>query len=481
MNKMDMANAKPKIVEEQMNKLFEMKSNEILRVSAKCRTGIKPVLDAIVQRIKSPQGSSDKPLRAFVFDSWFDQFRGCYALVVVRDGVLKPGDEIYSVLSGKRHLVQHVGVLRPDPRPVDALYAGQVGFFAANLRNVRDVAVGDTFCRFDDKDKIKAESSFKPLKQVVFAGLFPTDASHYEELRVAVERLCLNDPSVSLEPISSPALGLGFRVGFLGLLHMEVFNQRLEDEYGASSILTAPTVSYLLKIKDNPTIRKRYDNQGEIVVNDPCKFPDLVTDIKEYLEPMAVCTIITPNQYYKNIEELCEKNRGLRLESTMIDDERVMLKYRFPLASIIVNFFGSLKKVSSGYASFDYDTDGYQTTDLVKMNILLNGKAVDEFTIILPRHEARNRGQELCAKLTEEIPRQLYDIHIQAAVNGKVIARDNVRALTKNFVAKLKGNMAKDRLNKLVQRQKEGKERMRLINKVEVPKEAFLNVLKRGF
>lgn len=486
LNKIDLKGAKPDTVKQQILSLFELPPDKCLLVSAKTGFGVDAVLDTIVEEVPAPSGSRDAPLRALIFDSWFIHFRGAIAAVLVKDGSISPGQQITSVNSGRTYEVGEVGIMCPDPTPVRRLYAGQVGYIMANMKTVKEAQIGDTLCEFsqDGSQAVQPLPGFRPVKPMVFAGLFPLEPQEFSNLRGAVEKLALNDPSVTLEPDSSPALGQGWRVGFLGLLHMEVFEQRLDQEYGASVILTAPSVPYKAEIKDNQTIRKRYGGKGEVVIVDPAKFPEH-PDVVRFLEPYVIATIITPQEYLGDMMALCNQRRGKQRDMSAIEGERIMLRYELPLAEIIIDFFDSLKRFSSGYASLDYEVMGYVETDLVRLNILINNRLIDEFSMIVPKSVAKERARSVCEKLATEIPRQQYDVLISACIGtakgmSKPISRQKIKAFRKDFSQKLKGNFGDpSRLGKLLKNQAKGKARMKQIGQVQIPKEAFLNVLKR--
>jgi len=463
-NKIDMANADPERIGKEMHKAFDVEEKDLLLISAKTGQGLDQLLPAIIERIKPPKGDENKPFKGLLFDSWFDEYRGVICLVEVVDGALRKGDQITAAYSGQSYEVLDIGLMYPDPYSTNALYTGQVGYVIAGLKTVKEARVGDTF--FHTKKPVTPLPGFKPAKSMVFAGIYPVDTSEFELVRDAIEKLTLNDPSVHVEKESSVALGLGFRCGFLGLLHMDVFKQRLEQEYDASIIVTSPTVLYRLKMT----------NGEEMVIENPSKFPDVVS-IAEIYEPMINATIITPKQYLGSLMTLCQERRGEQTDMIYLDENRVILHYKLPLSEIVTDFYDKLKSLTAGYASFDYEQAGYAEADLVKMNILLNGKAVDALSVIIHRDKAMSVGRQLTQKLKEVIHRQMFEVAIQAAIGAKVIARESVSAKRKDVTAKCYGGDI-SRKRKLLEKQKEGKKKMKQVGNVELPQEAFLTVLK---
>lgn len=463
-NKIDMTNADPERIASEMNKAFDIQRDEILLISAKAGIGMEGLLQAIIERVKPPSGKEDLPFRGLLFDSWFDEYRGVICLIEVVDGQIKKGDIITAAHTDQQYEVLDIGLMYPEPLATDALYTGQVGYLISGMKTVKEARVGDTF--YHAKKPVKAFPGFKPAKPMVFAGIYPLDTTDFELVRDAIEKLTLNDPSVTVEKESSVALGLGFRCGFLGLLHMDVFKQRLEQEYNASIIVTSPTVLYKVQLT----------NGDELIIENPSKFPEEVK-IEQVFEPTVLATIITPKDYLGNIMTLCQERRGEQQEMTYIDENRIVLKYKLPLNEIITDFYDKLKSFSAGYASFDYELSGYQPSDLVKMNILLNGKAVDALSVIVHEEKAFSVGRQLTQKLKEVIHKQMFDVAIQAAIGAKVIARESVSALRKNVTAKCYGGDI-TRKRKLLEKQKEGKKKMKQVGSVELPHEAFLTVLK---
>jgi elongation factor 4 len=449
-----------------MESLFDFNESEILHTSGKAGIGINDVLNAVIDRVPAPAGDRNQPLKALLFDSWFDDYRGVICLIALKDGMIKKGDMITLAQMGNEYEVLEVGLMYPDQQPMDALYAGQVGYLITGMKTVREARVGDTL--YHSRFPVKPFPGFKPAKPVVFAGIFPVDASEFEVLRDAIEKLTLNDASVTVEKKTSPALGLGFRCGFLGLLHMDVFKQRLEQEYKVTVIATAPSVLYKVKLA----------HTGEMInVETPSDFPE-ANRIEEIYEPIITATIIVPKQYLGNIMSLCDEKRGEQKEMKFLDEDRIILKYKLPLNEVATDFYDQLKSLSSGYASFDYEEAGYQPEKLVKMDILLNGKAVDALALIVHADKAYYIGRDICEKLRTVIPRQLFEVAIQAAIGAKIIARESVSALRKDVTAKCYGGDI-SRKRKLLEKQKEGKKKMKQVGNVEVPQEAFLTILKR--
>ncbi|CAL9706616.1 unnamed protein product [Knipowitschia caucasica] len=472
-NKIDLKNANPERVEAQIQKVLDIPQDECIRISAKLGTNVESVLEAVVERIPPPAVSPSDPLRALVFDSNFDHYRGVVANVALCGGSVKKGDRVVSAHLKKSYEVQEVGILRPGEQPTGKLCAGQVGYIIAGMKEVKEAQIGDTL--FHQDRPVEPLPGFKRAKPMVFAGMFPMDQSEYTALRSAIERLTLNDSSVSVQRDSSMALGAGWRLGFLGLLHMEVFNQRLEQEFNASVIVTAPTVPYKAILSSSKAIKEH--GAEEITIVNPAQFPDRSL-VSEYLEPMVLGTILAPELYTGKILSLCASRRGVQKSLLYLDDQRVMMKYEFPLNEIVVDFYDLLKSLSSGYASFDYENVGYEAADLVRMEILLNGRPVEELTTIVHRARAYSAGKSMCERLRESIPRQMFEIAVQAAVGSKVLARETIKAYRKNVLAKCYGGDITRKM-KLLKRQAEGKKKMRQIGNVDVPKDAFISVLKR--
>ncbi|KAL2088728.1 hypothetical protein ACEWY4_015627 [Coilia grayii] len=472
-NKIDLKNADPERVEKQIEKVFDIPTEECIRISAKQGTNVDQVLKEVVKRIPPPTARKEDPFKALVFDSTFDPYRGVVANIALFGGRVSKGDKITSAHLGKTYEVNELGILRPDEHPTNTLYGGQVGYIVAGMKDVTEAQIGDTF--YHHKQPVEALPGFKPAKAMVFAGMYPVDQSEYTALRSAVEKLTLNDSSVAVQRDSSLALGAGWRLGFLGLLHMEVFNQRLEQEYNASVIVTAPTVPYKAVLTSAKLIKEH--GQEEITIVNPAQFPDK-SMVSEYLEPMVLGTIIAPDDFTGKIMTLCLNRRAIQKNMVYIDEHRVMMKYLFPLNEIVVDFYDSLKSMSSGYASFDYEDAGYQPANLIKMDFFLNGKPVEELTTIVHKDKAYSVGKAMCERLKDSIPRQMFEIAVQAAIGSKVIARETIKAYRKNVLAKCYGGDITRKM-KLLKKQAEGKKKMRRIGNIEVPKDAFINVLKR--
>jgi elongation factor 4 len=463
-NKIDMANADPERVGNEMMKALDIDTDDIIKISAKTGIGLDTLFPAIIERIKTPEGSSDAPLKALLFDSWFDEYRGVICLIEVIDGSLKKGDMIASAHTGESYEVHDLGLMYPDPVSMPALFTGQVGYLIAGMKTVKEARIGDTLFH---ANKIGIPlPGFRPAKSMVFAGIYPIETTEFDLLRDAIEKLTLNDPSVHVEKESSAALGFGFRCGFLGLLHMDVFKQRLEQEYNMHIITTSPTVLYKVMLT----------NGKEVFIENPADFPDTV-QIDTVYEPIINATIIARNEHLGNILNLCQERRGEQIDLTYLDEERLVLKYRLPLNEIVTDFYDKLKSLSAGYASFDYEEAGYIASEMIKMNILLNGKAVDALSVIVHKDKAYALGRQLTQKLKEVIHRQMFEIAIQAAIGAKVIARESVSALKKNVTAKCYGGDI-SRKRKLLEKQKEGKKKMKQVGNVELPQEAFLTILK---
>ncbi|XP_018342475.1 PREDICTED: translation factor GUF1 homolog, mitochondrial [Trachymyrmex septentrionalis] len=471
-NKVDLKNANPEKVKEQLQMLLDVDHIDVIKISAKLGTGINKVLDAVIERIPPPTVARDKPFRALIFDSWYDKHKGTISLIYVKDGALSVGKQISSAYMKKSYEVRNIFLLRPYTENVKTIFAGQVGAISCNMKS-KEAHIGDTLhLRHQSVDSLER---FNPPKPMVFAGVYPMDQSQFSSLQAAIDKLALNDSAVNATLESSVALGRGWRIGFLGLLHMEVFIQRLEQEYGAQPIITAPAVTYKAKIFGSKNITKY---RGDTVIfNNPIHFPDpqIVT---EFYEPMIIATIITPDTYMREIISLCWEKRGVEKLNKTIGNDRFMLQYVMPLSEIIFDFHDSLKNISSGYASFDYEDYGYQIADIVKLNILLNGKVVEELCTIVHRTKASQIGKKLCVRLLDTIPRQLFEIAIQAVVGSKVIARETLKPYKKDVTAKLYGGDV-TRRKKLLAQQAEGKKKMRMIGKISLPRDTFISVLKK--
>ena len=464
-NKVDLPSADPDRVKHEIEEVIGIDASEAVLTSAKTGLGIEDVLEAIVAKVPAPSGISDSPLKALVFDSKFDAYKGVVLYVRVIDGRIKPGMKIKMMATNAEFEVTEVGVFKPNLVNVDSLEVGQVGFFAAAIKNVKDARVGDTVT---DANNPAAEAlpGYRKATPMVFCGLYPVENSDYDNLRDALEKLQLNDASLVFEPETSVALGFGFRCGFLGLLHMDVIKERLEREYNLTLITTAPNVIYQV-----------FRTNGDVeLVDNPSNFPD-PTVIDHVEEPYVNATIIVPKDYVGAVMELSQEKRGEYENMTYLDETRVMIHYALPLSDIIYDYFDRLKSVTRGYASLDYELAGYRASSLVKVDILLNGEPVDALSAIVHREKAVSRGRQLVEKLRSLIPRQMFEIPVQAAIGNKVIARENVRAMRKDVLAKCYGGDI-SRKRKLLEKQKEGKKRMKQVGSVELPQEAFMAILK---
>ncbi|MEG8947604.1 translation elongation factor 4 [Rosettibacter firmus] len=464
-NKIDLPSAMVDTVKQQIIDLIGCKEDEIILASAKTRIGIDKILEAIVQRIPPPSGSEDAPLQALIFDSVFDSYRGAVAYIRVFNGVIKERDEITFFASGKKYIAEEVGILRLNRIRTGELVAGNVGYLIAGVKELRDTKVGDTVTHAKNGAE-KPLPGYKEIKPMVFSGLYPTNSDDYENLRDALEKYRLNDSSIVFTPENSAALGFGFRCGFLGMLHMEIVQERLEREFNQSIVTTLPNVEYWV-----------YKRNGEkVIVDNPADMPPQ-GEIDHIEEPYVRAQIVTPSEYIGNLMQLAIEKRGVYLNTTYIDPTRADLSFEFPLSEIIFDFYDKLKSISRGYASFDYEFIGYRPSDLVKLDILLNGEKVDALSIIVHEKKAYNWGLKVCSKLKELIPRQMFEIAIQAAIGSKVISRTNIKPLRKNVLAKCYGGDV-TRKRKLLEKQKEGKKRMKQVGNVEIPQEAFLAVLQ---
>ena len=465
LNKIDLPGAEPEKAREQIENIIGIDASHAILASAKQGIGIDEILEAIVARVPPPQGNPDAPLRALVFDSWFDQYRGVVVLVHVVDGRLDPGMKVRLMASGGAYELEQLGVFTPKPLRVDSLTAGEVGFVIAGIKRVSDDAIGDTLTD-DRKPAAEPLPGFKEIKPMVFAGLYPVDADQYAELRDALEKLRLNDSSFFYEPETSTALGFGFRCGFLGLLHMEIVQERLEREFTLELLVTAPSVRYRV-LKTN----------GEILeIDSPARLPD-PGSIDTIEEPIITAVILTPDEFVGPILKLCQEKRGIQKGLNYITTSRVMITYDLPLNEILLDFYDRLKSASKGYASLDYQLSGYWTSPLVKLDVLVNGDPVDALSLIVHRDSAYARGKSLVEKMRKLIPRQMFEVAIQAAIGSRVIARETVKPLRKNVIAKCYGGDI-SRKRKLLEKQKEGKKRMKRVGQVDIPQEAFLAVLR---
>lgn len=464
-NKIDLPSADPERVKHEIEEVIGIDASEAVLTSAKTGIGIGDVLEAIVARVPAPSGDSDKPLKALVFDSKFDAYKGVVLYVRVIDGVIKRGMKIRMMATNAEFEVTEVGVFKPNLVNVDALEVGQVGFFAAAIKNVKEARVGDTVTDANNP-AAAALPGYRKATPMVYCGLYPVENSDYDNLRDALEKLQLNDAALVFEPETSVALGFGFRCGFLGLLHMDVIKERLEREYNLTLITTAPNVIYQV-----------FRTNGDVeLVDNPSNFPE-PTVIDHVEEPYVNATIIVPKDYVGAVMELSQEKRGEYDNMTYLDETRVMIHYALPLSEIIYDYFDRLKSVSRGYASLDYELGGYRASDLVKVDILLNGDPVDALSAIVHREKATPRGRQLVEKLRGLIPRQMFEIPVQATIGTKIIARENVRAMRKDVLAKCYGGDI-SRKRKLLEKQKEGKKRMKQVGNVELPQEAFMAILK---
>lgn len=468
LNKIDLPNADPERVKAEVEEVIGLDTSDALLISAKTGIGIQEVLERIVERVPPPtRGSKDSPLRALVYDSWFDSFLGVVVQVRVIDGELVPGMKIKFCTGTSDYEIYKLGVFNPHIEEVQSLTSGQVGFFSASIKNLREVKIGDTV--FAAKaEKMEPLAGFKEVRPMVFGGLFPVDADDFSALRVALEKLSLNDASFTYEPETSVALGFGFRCGYLGLLHMEIVQERLEREFELNLITTAPSVVYRVVKLSGETI----------LVDNPEKLPE-VQEIDKIEEPIVEATIHVPKEFVGNVFKLCEERRGIQKDMTFHGGTRAVIQYEIPLNEIVLDFHDRLKSLTKGYASFDYEVKGYKEADLVRVDVKLNGEAVDALSTIVHREKAFVRGRDLTEKLKDVIERQMFDIAIQAAIGSKIIARSTVKALRKNVTAKCYGGDI-SRKRKLLEKQKEGKKRMKQVGSVSIPQEAFLAVLKLG-
>jgi GTP-binding protein LepA len=464
-NKIDLPSADPERVRQEIEDVIGLDASEAVLASAKVGIGIDEILEQIVKKVPAPKGDPDAPLKALIFDSLYDSYRGVVAYIRVFDGTVKVGDKIKMMSTGKEFEVTEVGVFTPKPVLVDELTVGDVGYLTASIKNVSDTRVGDTITNAVN-GATEPLPGYRKLNPMVFCGMYPIDSSKYNDLREALEKLQLNDSALQFEPETSQALGFGFRCGFLGLLHMEIIQERIEREFNIDLITTAPSVIY-----------KVYLTSGEeISVDNPSNMPD-PQKIDRIEEPYVKATIMVPNDYVGPIMELCQNKRGIFVDMQYIDENRVSIIYEIPLSEIVYDFFDQLKSSTKGYASFDYELIGYKPSKLVKMDILLNGEKIDALSFIVHRDSAYDRGKVIVEKLKELIPRQQFEVPVQAAIGTKIIARSTIKALRKNVLAKLYGGDV-SRKKKLLEKQKEGKKRMKQIGSVEVPQEAFMAVLK---
>lgn len=463
-NKIDLPGAEPERVKQEMEDVLGLDKEEILPISAKLGTGIEDVLEAILKQVPPPRGNEDAPLQALIFDSYFDSYKGAISYIRVMNGSVRKGDIIRMMSSGKEFEVYEIGVLSPYMTEVESLSAGEVGYLAAGIKNVKDTRVGDTIT-LASQPADHALPGYQEVKPMVYCGLYPLENNDFERLRDALDRLKLNDASLFYEPETSDALGFGFRCGFLGLLHLEIIRERLEREYDLSLLATAPSVVYKIVLTDG----------SEIMVQNPAHWPP-AQKTERILEPYVKASIMVPNEYVGTIMELCQDKRGNFVTMEYLTSQRVMISYKLPLSEILYDFFDALKSRTRGYASLDYEMSGYEVSDLVKMDIMLNGEVVDALSFIAHQDRAYYRGRAITEKLRKIIPRQMYEVAIQAAIGSKIIARETIKAMRKDVLAKCYGGDI-TRKKKLLEKQKEGKKKMKQIGRVEVPKDAFMSVM----
>ena len=467
LNKMDLPGAMPEEVSDQIIELIGCKIEDIIQASGKTGLGVDRILDAVINRIPAPKGDENAPLQAMIFDSVFNPFRGIIAYYRIRNGVLKKGQKIRFLNTGRDYHADEIGILKMDLLPKKEVRAGDVGYIISGIKQANEVKVGDTIT-LSENPCLTAIKGFEDVKPMVFAGIYPVDTEDYEELRYSMEKLQLNDSSLVFEPESSAALGFGFRCGFLGMLHMEIIQERLEREFNMTVITTVPNVSYKSYMRKDP--------DKAIIVNNPSELPD-PSGMQRIEEPYIKAQVITKTEYVGSIMTLCIEKRGELTNQIYLTQDRVEISFEMPLAEIVFDFYDRLKSVSRGYASFDYHPIGYRESDLIKMDLLLNAEQVDALSALVHRSNAFNLGKRICLKLKELIPRQQFEIPIQAAIGAKIIARETIKALRKDVTAKCYGGDI-SRKRKLLEKQKEGKKRMRQVGRVEVPQEAFLAVLK---
>ena len=466
LNKVDLPAAEPERVRNQIEEVIGLDASEAVEISAKTGLNIKAVLEALVEKLPPPVGDEEGPLKALLVDSWYDSYLGVIALIRVYDGTIKKGTKIRMMQTGATHLVDRVGVFTPKLTEVESLGSGQLGFFTAAIKTVADTQVGDTITEDRNPTSVPLDG-FKPSVPVVFCGLFPIDAADYEQLRESLERLRLNDASFSFEAETSAALGFGFRCGFLGLLHLEIIQERLEREFDLDLITTAPSVVYKINMNSGETLQ----------LHNPSDMPDVVK-INSIEEPWIKATIFVPDEFLGPILSLCTERRGEQVELTYVG-ARAMVVYKLPLNEVVFDFYDRLKSISRGYASFDYQMDNYITGDLVRMSVLVNAEPVDALSMVVHASQAETRGRELCTRLKDLIPRQLFKIPVQAAIGGKIIARETISAMRKDVTAKCYGGDV-SRKRKLLEKQKKGKKKMRQFGRVDIPQSAFIEALKMG-
>lgn len=464
-NKIDLPSARPDEIKQEIEDVIGIEAENAPLISAKTGLNIEDVLETIVENVPCPEGDEEAPLKALIFDSYYDSYKGVVCYIRVKDGIVKPGTKIKFMSTNKVYEITEVGVFTPALMPVRELSAGEVGYITASIKNVRDARVGDTVT-YADRPTEEALPGYKPAIPMVYSGIYPVDGAKYEELKEALEKLQINDAALAFEPETSVALGFGFRCGFLGLLHMEIIQERIEREFNLDIITTAPSVIY-----------KVIKTDGEMIeLTNPTNLPPM-TEIDYMEEPVVKASIIAPTEYTGAIMELCQDRRGKYIDMQYIEETRVVINYDIPLNEIVYDFFDTLKSKTRGYASLDYELKGYEQSKLVKLDILLNGDTVDALSMIVPESRAYHRGRAIAEKLKEIIPRHMFEVPIQAAVGSKIIARETVKAMRKDVLAKCYGGDI-SRKKKLLEKQKEGKKRMRQLGSVEVPQEAFMAVLK---
>jgi GTP-binding protein LepA len=463
-NKVDLPSARVEEVREEIHKRIGLDPSKVIGVSAKTGFNIEEVLEAIVKYVPAPSGNVKAPLKALIFDSYYDPYRGVIIMMRVKEGEVRVGDEVLMMATNKKYLVTELGIRTPQEVKRDVLRAGEVGYLAAQIKDIKDISTGDTVTLVNNKAK-EALPGYREITPMVYCGLYPVDSKDYGDLKDALEKLSLNDAALKYEPETSVALGFGFRCGFLGLLHMDVIQERLEREHDLNLILTAPSVIYHVYLTNGTMLK----------IDNPSKLPDF-TLVDRIEEPYVKAQIMTPQEYVGPIMELCQDKRGIYVDLSYLDDTRMQVTYEIPLSEVIYNFFDKLKSYSKGYATLDYSLSGYKASNLAKMDILLNGQPVDALSLIVYRPTAYNRGVAMCRALKNIIPRQQFEVPIQAAINNKIIARTDIKAVRKDVLAKCYGGDI-SRKRKLLEKQKEGKKRMKLVGSVEIPQEAFMSVL----
>jgi GTP-binding protein LepA len=466
-NKIDLPGAQIEESKRQIEEIIGLDASGAILASAKAGIGVTDILEGIVKRLPTPKGDPNAPLKALIFDSWYDAYRGVIVLIRLIDGEIRPGMKIRLMMEGQEYLVEQVGVFSPKPVTVDSLGVGEVGFLIAGIKTVTDAQIGDTVTEVA-RPTSEPFPGFREMKPMVFAGLYPVENHQYAELREALEKLRLNDAAFVFEPETSAALGFGFRCGFLGLLHLEIVQERLEREFGMDLVTTAPGVLYRVVTTDGETME----------VDNPAKLPDAAR-IAKFEEPVITAMLLTPSEYVGPLLQLCQEKRGVQKKIEYLASDRVLITYELPFNEVVLDFYDKLKTLSRGYASLDYHVSGYWESDLVKLDILVNGDPVDALSSIVHREASYTRGRALAAKMRELIPRQMFEIAIQAAIGGRIVARESVKAMRKNVLAKCYGGDI-SRKRKLLEKQKEGKKRMKRVGTVEIPQEAFLAVLKIG-